>query len=78
MGFSKVTNPAKSTRCNLDLRIVSSPSFRDAIDMIKIQWEREDAGLLGVSAIILFVSPTKSKFKASSSVKTGTYDRFRR
>lgn len=35
--------PAKSTKCNLERRILSEPTALDSKDMENIQWEREDA-----------------------------------
>lgn len=60
--------PAKSTRWNLLRRTTESPGLRASRCMVNTQWEREEAMFIGVSAIMRFVSPRNSRFKASSAV----------
>lgn len=43
---------------------------------VKMQCERDEASFIGVSAIIRFVSPTKSRLRASSCERAGCADRF--
>ena len=60
------SEPAKSTKCNLDLRITSDPASLDSTNTVKIQCDRDEAIFMGVSAMARFVSPRNNKFNASS------------
>ena len=76
--FLTLSLPAKSTRWSFDRRILSLPFSRTSMAMVKMQWERDDAMFIGVSAMARFVSPMNNKFNASSSVSAGFMDRFLR
>lgn len=65
--FHTRSDPARSTRLSFDLRTVSSPVLHARIWAVNMQCERELAIFIGVELITLLVSPTKSRFKASSS-----------
>ncbi len=42
------SEPARSTRCSLALRIVAEPVSRLVMWIVKMQWERVDAMFIGV------------------------------
>ena len=69
VGFRVPGCPVALTRLTqrTHLRTVSSPGLRDSMCTVKTQWEREDAWFMGVSAMVRFVSPRKSRLRASSS-----------
>ncbi len=46
--FPTRSEPAKSTRCSLDLRMVSEPGSRELTCTVKMQCERVDAMFMGV------------------------------
>mmetsp|Transcript_15941 Transcript_15941/g.55606 ORF Transcript_15941/g.55606 Transcript_15941/m.55606 type:complete len:455 (+) Transcript_15941:749-2113(+) len=72
------SDPARSTRWNLDRRMTSLPCGRASMEMVKMQCEREEARFIGVSAMARLVSPRKSRFSASSSEDAMCIDRLRR
>lgn len=41
--FATRSDPARSTKFNFDLRILSDPATRTSKDMVNIQWDRDDA-----------------------------------
>jgi hypothetical protein len=71
-----LSDPAKSTKCNLLRLTLSELTSLASRDIEKIQWDREDAIFIGVSAIARFVSPINSRFNASSSVSATCIDKF--
>ena len=64
------SEPARSTRCSLDLRTVVAPCGRLSTLMVKMQWEREECAFIVVSDTARFVSPKKSRLIAASSLGT--------
>ena len=48
--FPILSEPAKSTKCNLLTVLTSLPIFCVSIYTMKIQWERVEASFIGVSA----------------------------
>ena len=73
-----LSEPAKSTKCSFERRMTVEECDLDVMEIMKMQCDRVEVGLDGVSAIIRLVSPMKSKFRASSSVIAGTTDKFRK
>ena len=51
----------------MDFRITSDPTLVAVRKMVKMQWERDEAKFMGVSDVVLFVSPRKRRLSASSS-----------
>mmetsp|Transcript_42841 Transcript_42841/g.114654 ORF Transcript_42841/g.114654 Transcript_42841/m.114654 type:complete len:214 (-) Transcript_42841:600-1241(-) len=72
------SDPARSTRCSLDRRMMSVPTLVAVMKTVKMQWEREEASFMGVSDVCRVVSPRNSRFSASSSVVAGCAERLRR
>ena len=71
------SDPARSTKCNFDLRTLSEPPAPlHSRKTVNKQWEREDAWFIAVSLMARFVSPRNSKLRASSSEVARCMDRF--
>ena len=66
--FPILSEPLRSTKCTRETVFTSELGFRVSIIMMNMQWDLVDASFLGVSETTLFVSPMKSRFRASSSV----------
>ena len=56
--------------CFPDRLYVAEPGCLAVTCIVNTQCDRVDAWFIGVSAIMRFVSPTKSRFSASSSLST--------
>ena len=65
--FLTRSDPARSTKCSFERRTTSEFGLRMSTASVKMQCDREEAMFDGVSEIIRFVSPTKRRFRASSS-----------
>mmetsp|Transcript_44569 Transcript_44569/g.123473 ORF Transcript_44569/g.123473 Transcript_44569/m.123473 type:complete len:228 (+) Transcript_44569:1678-2361(+) len=76
--FEMRSLPAKSTRCSFARRTLSLSCFLESTQRMNMQWLRVDASFIGVSATTLFVSPRKSRLRASSSFCAIFTDKFRK
>lgn len=66
--------PAKSTKCSLDLLILSVPSFFASMYTVNIQWDLVEAWFMAVSATMRLVSPRKASLKAEEPEKRTLQD----
>ncbi len=65
--IKELSDPERSTKCNLDTVLTSLPAGLASIYTINMQWDLVEASFLGVSQTTLLVSPINNKFNASSS-----------